>query len=82
MININSYTQGAGVSSLSTASETFEKKQSSEKGITKEIVSVNNSLAELTISSNNPCLTTYNINEKNQKSQKQLTTLPEKSLKM
>ncbi|AXF76403.1 hypothetical protein LU604_08675 [Erwinia tracheiphila] len=45
----------------------MKKKQSSEKGITKEIVSVNNSLAELTISSNNPCLTTYNINEKKPK---------------
>lgn len=70
MININSYTQGAGVSSLGTTSENFEKKQSSEKGITKEIVFVNNSLAELTISRNNPYLTTYNINEEKQKESK------------
>jgi hypothetical protein len=67
MININSYTQGAGVSSLSSSSEAGEQKLSNEKGIIKEIVSVNNSLAELTISSNTPCLTTYNFNEKKPK---------------
>lgn len=57
------------MSSLSTACETLEKKPSNEKVITKRVVSVNNSLAELTISSNTPYLTTYNINEKNPKEQ-------------
>lgn len=67
MIDINSYTQGAGVSSLYSSSETGEKKLSTEKVLTKKIVAINNSFAELTISRNTPCQTTDNINEKKTK---------------